>query len=354
MGLIVSYGATVAAFLYRRLQRGAALAALLLLPSVSACGGSGQPVPGTLPQHASAPLAPDAAMRETQSESALMPAAPFVAGPNDLLYVANAGNNSITVYHTGASGNTAPLATIEGSKTGLESPGQLSEDQNGNLYVANQYHAEPPESILVFKHGANGNVAPIRAIAGPATRLSTNDLAAIAVDPAGRIFATMGLPSDEGSADLVRFAPDASGNVAPLATSRGGEDLDDANELAFDSTGKNIIEANGPVCCEVFSEGVNTYSKQFPNGKNASLIYSISAFTSNGIADDPTTKTYPGFGRRRGFPRHLSLRRKHGRAWRKQWRGHAAVYARSRVGHHERYLRDAIGTRLRAQHLRAA
>ncbi len=48
----------------------------------------------------------------------LVSAPPTVSG----LYVANAGANSVTVYASGASGNTTPLRTIKGPSTGLTNP----------------------------------------------------------------------------------------------------------------------------------------------------------------------------------------------------------------------------------------
>jgi hypothetical protein len=270
------------------------LATLLFLPSLSACSGVGRSNPAVLPQSASAPLAPDAAVREAQSDSALSPAAPYVAGPNDLLYVANAGSNSITVYHTGASGNTAPLATIAGANTQLDSPGPLSEDANGDLYVAND-HFILPASILVFKHGANGNVAPLRVITGPLTGLSTNYLEAVTVDQTtGKIFAMLGTQNGGGASELVRFPPNASGNQAPLATTVNG--LFSALELASDSTGHNIIEASDGECCNSATFGVYTFAKQFPNGANPTSIYAVNSFDAVGVADDPTTKTYLASG----------------------------------------------------------
>jgi len=264
------------------------LASLFLLPGISACGGLGQSNPGVLPQAASAPLAPGAAVREVQGGSAALPAAPFTAGPTYRLYVANAGNNSITIYQTSASGNRPPIATISGSNTQLANPWELSEDANGNLYVANQ---GPSGSILVFAHGATGNVAPIRAIAGPLTGLSTALYAATVDKTTGKVFAMAQVAGgDGGASELLRFASNASGDEAPGATSPG--DLSSPWQLAFDSTGKNIIEASAGVCCAAFSAGIYTFEKQFANGANPTELYSIDNFGNWGVADDPTTKTY--------------------------------------------------------------
>src|SRR5881628_3288655 len=68
---------------------------------------------------------------------------------------------SITVYPLDASGDTAPLRTIQGSKTQLDWAGGMSLDpDNENLYVAN----DVGNSILVFRETDQGNVAPARVI----------------------------------------------------------------------------------------------------------------------------------------------------------------------------------------------
>jgi hypothetical protein len=231
-------------------------------------------------------------------------AAPFAASSSDLLYVGNGGNNSITVYHTTASGDTAPVAIIKGSKTELNGPLQLSEDASGDLYVANAGGS----SILVFKHGANGDVAPLRVIAGARTGLSApNNLEAVTVDQTtGKIFAMVGgtvsSGNPNGNSALVRFAPNASGDATPFAASSFG--LDNAYQLASDSSGKNIIDASFGYCCSALYWGSYTYEKQFYNGANLAPTYSIYNFQTEGVADDPTTKTYlvSGWdGNRRGI-----------------------------------------------------
>ena len=48
------------------------------------------------------------------------------AEAQDELFVADLGNNSITVYSRTASGNTAPLRTLSGAATGLNIPEALA------------------------------------------------------------------------------------------------------------------------------------------------------------------------------------------------------------------------------------
>ena len=183
-----------------------------------------------------------------------------------------------------------PLYVIAGSNTGIDNPGQLSEDGQGNLYVANGSLFAPSvkPAILVFGHGANGNVPPIRKIAGP---LAVHKIQAMTVDQAtGEIYVFEGTaPHTEGRSILARFARNATGNVAPLARAY---DLDPAVQLASDSSGTGVIEANQPQDYKDFFWGTSTYPAQFRNDSSPTAIYYVLAFFSRGIADDASTRTY--------------------------------------------------------------
>ena len=72
-----------------------------------------------------------------------------------------------------------PLRTITGPSTQLQSPSALSLDREGNLYVIDSYGVDsgctdPTQgcwTVNVYAAGAAGDVAPIRSIRGPATKL---------------------------------------------------------------------------------------------------------------------------------------------------------------------------------------
>jgi hypothetical protein len=213
-----------------------------------------------------------------------------VPANNDLLYVSNSGTNTITVYKHDQQANTAPIAVIGGSKTGITSPGQLSEDAAGNLYVAIGRGSTAPASVLVFAHGANGNVAPIRRIAGPATELGY-DIGGLTVDQStGKIFVfDTDAPTYANGGYLLRFPPNANGNQAPFAHGYAGPL---AVQLASDSTGSNIIDAHTFDCCTFWVTGVRTFQKQFAANTGPTVVSDILALGVNGVADDPTTKTY--------------------------------------------------------------
>src|SRR6266568_6891412 len=72
---------------------------------------------------------------------------------------------AIVVHRRDADGNVAPLRTIIGSLTRLNSPQGVAVDLvNDEIAVSN----DSRNSILVFRRTANGNVAPLREIFGPA------------------------------------------------------------------------------------------------------------------------------------------------------------------------------------------
>jgi hypothetical protein len=133
------------------------------------------------------------------------------------IYVTNLGNSSVTVYAAGSAGNVAPMATISGANTGLLNPTGIALDSANRIYVANGLNTTTP-SVTVYAAGANGNVAPIATIAGSNTGLA--DPSGIAVDAVGRIYVgNENSPSFNGIVTV--YAAGANGNVAPIRTIAG-------------------------------------------------------------------------------------------------------------------------------------
>jgi hypothetical protein len=138
------------------------LSAFLLLPMIAACSG-GSTTPAPVPE----PLSPPLTSSSKIQSNAEPESAPAAAVSADLLFIGNTGSNSITVYKHDAKGNTAPLRVIVGSKTGISALGQLSEDAQGNLYVANGHGGLAVSSnpaVLVFAPGANDLPGPAPAL----------------------------------------------------------------------------------------------------------------------------------------------------------------------------------------------
>ena len=163
-------------------------------------------------------------------------------GNSGALYVANQIGNSVTVYAAGSAGNVAPIATIQGSNTGLSVPHGIAIDGSGNLHVVNS----GTNTVTTFSLGANGNVTPLRTISGASTGLTS--ALAIATDIAGNLYVT-----NQHHDNIVVFAAGANGNVAPMRTISGANTgLSRPTGIVFDSS-ENLYVINlgiyGNSCC---------------------------------------------------------------------------------------------------------
>jgi DNA-binding beta-propeller fold protein YncE len=151
--------------------------------------------------------------------------------------------NQVNVYPRTAQGETPPLRKIQGPATGLADPHGIAVDtKNGEILVANHgaWHREPggprdrsrgrrdvldslrpstgrflPPSITVYGRTAIGDVAPLRKIEGPSTRL--NLPAGMFVDvERDEIFV-----ANDGGDSILVFRRTASGDDAPLRAIAG-------------------------------------------------------------------------------------------------------------------------------------
>jgi hypothetical protein len=115
------------------------------------------------------------------------------------------------VFAPGANGNAAPLATIAGSATGLNTPRGLAQDAAGDLLVTNQYG----HSVTIYAPGTNGNSFPKATLAGSSTMLSYPT--GIDVDTQGRVYV-----ANQYDNDIHVYAAGAVGDSPPIATITGG------------------------------------------------------------------------------------------------------------------------------------
>jgi sugar lactone lactonase YvrE len=126
------------------------------------------------------------------------------------VYVANSasggvGASSIQVF---AAGSASASQTITGVATGLSTPGFVTLDSSGNIWVTNQ----TGNSIEEFANSASGNVSPLATISGSNTGLSAPQ--GIAFDSSGRLY--VAINNSLGAADAVLvFSPPLSGNIVP-------------------------------------------------------------------------------------------------------------------------------------------
>jgi serine/threonine protein kinase, bacterial len=147
---------------------------------------------------------------------------------NNEQVVTNCDASTITVYPRTANGNVAPIRTIGGAATGLGCPvGAYVDVVNNEIGVANEAAGlATPSSILIFGRTANGNVAPLRTISGPATGLM-NAVFFLALDSVNNeIFvSTCNLLATNtcaaGSQSIRVFSRTLGGNVPPLRVISG-------------------------------------------------------------------------------------------------------------------------------------
>ncbi len=148
---------------------------------------------------------------------------------------------SVTVYSRTAQGDVAPLRTIQGPKTRLNLPLGVAVDAKRDVIVVAN---DQTHSILVFPRTAQGNVAPLYTIEGPATQLKNPG--ALVID----------FENDElwvtnwGDHSVTVYPRDARGNVAPLRTIRSaprGEPmagLGTPSAIAWDSRRDQLLVPN--------------------------------------------------------------------------------------------------------------
>lgn len=132
----------------------------------------------------------------------------------DLLYVANGGTSSVTVYANASTiqGGVAPVRTLAGSSTQIGAISFLWLDiENDRLWVADPVSS----SLLVFNQIStlNGNVPPTRVISGSNTRLASPQALLLV---GKRLYVAC-------TSAILRFedADAITGNVAPTASITG-------------------------------------------------------------------------------------------------------------------------------------
>ena len=147
--------------------------------------------------------------------------------------------NKISVYRPDAEGKEVPHRYIQGPKTKLVDPhGIFVDTVNDEIVVTNHHSAHEiatgvvaddvgfryelkssghyePSSVTVYSRTAEGDVAPLRIIQGPKTRL--NLPLGVVVDTERNVI----LVANDQSHIILAFSRTAQGNVAPLYTIEG-------------------------------------------------------------------------------------------------------------------------------------
>jgi len=169
------------------------------------------------------------------------------------LYVANhvgVGNGGILVYPEDATKHTKPLQDISGSNTELNQPRDVAVDSSGRIYVVSGSAASGDSAVLVFASGATGNVAPIETISGSNTALDTPG--GISLDPVnGDIYV-----ANSGNSSITIYAPGSNGNVGPLGAIQGASTgLDEPTGLVLDTSGNIYVPNYGTPAIYMYAAG---------------------------------------------------------------------------------------------------
>ncbi len=141
---------------------------------------------------------------------------------HDELLVTNPFAQAILVFRGGADGEEAPIRIIQGSRTQLGGSRYAGLDRLDVDPVHDEIYVPNGDSILVFPREGNGNVAPIRVIKGPDTRLLGTH--ALAVDPVNDVIVvgdSIGQTQSPYRGNLLMYNRTDSGNVKPRAEIAG-------------------------------------------------------------------------------------------------------------------------------------
>ena len=144
---------------------------------------------------------------------------------------------SITVYEADwPSGNTSPVAKLEGNGTGLVRPNGIAFDAEGTMYVAEDY------GISAYAPGwDSGATEPTKVLAGPGTALAQPY--GIAFDEAGYMYVTNAGLGGFGQPHVTVYPPGwRTGNVPPVGVIRGAlSGLSGPTDLAFGEDGRLYV-----------------------------------------------------------------------------------------------------------------
>lgn len=202
----------------------------------------------------------------------------YVTSAQAEIVTANYGANSIIFHNEDDNGNIAPVRTIAGANTLLNGP-TCSFIYKGELFVTNHNN----NKVLVFSSSASGNVAPIRTIEGADTMIYLYPTHCFAYND--ELFLT----TAGGNGNVLVFNTTDSGNVAPkrqitypgIAGSRGMTLSGGELFVAYPGSGSKIYvfnsTDNGNVTPKRTIEGAAT---QITNAMGMS-VYKGELFVAN-------------------------------------------------------------------------
>jgi hypothetical protein len=126
------------------------------------------------------------------------------------------GPSEILVFNSSASGSASPSSYVDLPDTNSIAVG-IAVDRAGNTYAATEQNGTTGQptspSILEFSAGDLQSTTPMRTISGAATTMT--EIWGLRVDSLGNIYVLN--QNNAGAPDILKFAANAIGNVAPTA-----------------------------------------------------------------------------------------------------------------------------------------
>lgn len=178
--------------------------------------------------------------------------------------VADDINNAfVATWRADATGGTAPIRKIAGPATGLFLPSQITFDSKGDYIVSDRCSSPKCSSdyggeILIFDARADGNVSPLRVLAGAKTQLSGPDR--VTFDSVHNMIYAANLYTST----ITGYPAGSSGNVPPRIFIHGSKThLWNPNAIAIDKSGylyvgnEPIVPGPPPASIVIFAPGAN-------------------------------------------------------------------------------------------------
>lgn len=182
---------------------------------------------------------------------------------NQELFVANdlGSGASITVYPLAANGNVAPLRTLQGPLTALGGPLGMAVDFVHDELLVSNYQVSYEGSVTVYSRTATGDSAPLRTIQGPHTGLNTPQGLALDLARDEIVVANSAFTSPARGSVIV-YPRLASGDANPIREIAGaGTGLCNPIGVVLDPRNERLLVANSHFGSGDCSEAVTTYAR---------------------------------------------------------------------------------------------
>jgi DNA-binding beta-propeller fold protein YncE len=188
------------------------------------------------------PMNPATIVNPGMQTLGVMPSAAILDPTHSFLYVANAGDATLSQFSIGSSGQLTPL-TPATAPTGTEpvSIAAAAGPSGGHVYVVNSAAGAPAGmgSVSQFSMGADGTLTPLN----PATVSASARPVALAIDQGIAPFGTAFVMSDCGGSSclgsIAQFAVGAGGGLTATGVAAATGDHYNAVGMVTDQSGAN-------------------------------------------------------------------------------------------------------------------